>query len=134
MPDHEVGGGRRGGVGLTNSGGALPAGLAGSTDYWLIVLSANTFYFATSKANALAGTRVDITGAGTGTHSMRATMQTLAALVMLGMNRIIVKDGSISGVNVAGERVVFARVDPAAQRQQRCGSPQHLQRCHQRQR
>lgn len=48
----------------------LPAGLSLATDYWVIVISANTFYFASSFANALAGTRVDVTDAGTGTHTL----------------------------------------------------------------
>lgn len=65
-------------VRLANSGGALPTGLAGSTDYWLIVVDANTVKFASSQANALANTPVDITAAGSGTHTMRCTMQTLA--------------------------------------------------------
>lgn len=65
-------------VRLTNAGGALPQGLATGTDYWMIVLSANTFRLATSKANALAGVAVEVQEAGTGTHSMRATMQTVA--------------------------------------------------------
>lgn len=59
-------------------GDALPTGLSGSTDYWLIVVDANTVKFATSYANAVAGTPVDISGAGQGTFSMQCTMQTLA--------------------------------------------------------
>lgn len=57
-------------VQLTNAGGALPAGLNAATNYWLIKNGANTFQFATSKANALAGTKVDITDAGTGVHTV----------------------------------------------------------------
>ena len=57
---------------------ALPAGLATATNYWLIVVDANTVKFASSEANALAGTAVDITGTGTGNHTMQCTMQTLA--------------------------------------------------------
>lgn len=55
---------------LTNSGGALPAGLSLLTNYWVIRTAANTFKFATTYANALAGTAVDLTGAGTGTHTL----------------------------------------------------------------
>jgi len=57
-------------VRLTNSGGALPAGLAASTDYYVIKLTADTFKLATSDALATAGTAVDVTGTGTGTHSI----------------------------------------------------------------
>jgi hypothetical protein len=58
-------------VQLTNSGGALPAGLAVGTDYWIIKIDADTFYLAASQSDAKAGTQVDITGTGTGTHSLR---------------------------------------------------------------
>jgi hypothetical protein len=48
----------------------LPAGLAAATNYYLIRLSDTTFELATSYANALAGTQIDITSAGTGTHTV----------------------------------------------------------------
>lgn len=53
----------------TNSGGGLPAGLAVLTNYWVIVTGVNTFKLATSRANALANTAVDLTTAGTGTQT-----------------------------------------------------------------
>ena len=52
----------------------LPAGLSLSTTYWLIYQSATTFKVASSLANALAGTAIDITDTGTGTHTI--TVQT----------------------------------------------------------
>lgn len=55
-------------VQLVNSGGALPTGLSAATDYWLINAGPNLLAFATSQANALLGTRVNITGAGSGTN------------------------------------------------------------------
>ena len=48
----------------------LPAGLALATDYYVIRLTDGTCSFASSYANAVAGTAVDITDAGTGTHTM----------------------------------------------------------------
>lgn len=48
----------------------LPAGLALATDYYVIKLSDTTFELATSYANAIAGTQVDITSTGTGTHTI----------------------------------------------------------------
>lgn len=59
----------------------LPAGLAASTDYYVIVLQRTgasgsnkgdltKFSLATSLANARAGTAIDITDAGTGTHTV----------------------------------------------------------------
>lgn len=52
----------RTGVKARLSSGTL-SGLAGSTDYWVIVVDANTLAFATSKANAIANTRIAISGA-----------------------------------------------------------------------
>jgi hypothetical protein len=49
----------------------LPTGLAVDTDYYIERLSATTFAFATSIANAQAGTAIDITGTGSGTHTLR---------------------------------------------------------------
>jgi hypothetical protein len=48
----------------------LPAGLSAATTYYVIYLTANTFKLATSDANATAGTAIDITDTGTGTHSI----------------------------------------------------------------
>lgn len=47
----------------------LPGGLATATDYYFIKVSDSTFKLATSYANAIAGTQIDITSAGTGTHT-----------------------------------------------------------------
>lgn len=57
-------------VRFTNSGGALPTGLSLNTDYWLVRQSATTAKVATSYANALAGTTIAFTDAGTGTHTL----------------------------------------------------------------
>lgn len=53
--------------------GTLPAGLALVTDYFAIPVDANTVQFATSLANAEAGTEVDITDEGVGVHTFTAT-------------------------------------------------------------
>jgi len=58
-------------VRFTNSGGALPTGLSTLTDYYLVRVSATTARVATSLANAIAGTVVAFTDAGTGTHTVR---------------------------------------------------------------
>ncbi len=57
---------------LTTTGG-LPTGLSTSTDYFVIVVDANTIKLATSLANAVAGTAVDLTGEGTGVHTFTPT-------------------------------------------------------------
>ena len=48
----------------------LPTGLSLNTDYWLVRVSATTARVATSFANAIAGTVVAFTDAGTGTHTL----------------------------------------------------------------
>lgn len=56
-------------VRLTTSG-TLPAGLATATDYYFIKMSDTTFELASSYTNAVAGTQINITDAGTGTHTV----------------------------------------------------------------
>jgi len=48
----------------------LPAPLALATDYYVIKVTDSTFKVATSYANAIAGTAINITDAGTGTHTI----------------------------------------------------------------
>ncbi len=52
---------------LSNSGGALPAGLAVSTRYYPVNIHPNTFQVSTEPS----GAAIDITGTGTGTHSFK---------------------------------------------------------------
>jgi hypothetical protein len=54
-----------------NSGGALPTGLSAGVDYWTVRVSTTTCRFATSLANAIAGTVISWTDNGTGTHTMQ---------------------------------------------------------------
>lgn len=48
----------------------LPAGLSTATDYYVIKVTDLTCKLATSYANAVAGTAINITDAGTGTHTI----------------------------------------------------------------
>jgi hypothetical protein len=50
---------------LTNSGGALPAGLSAGGDYFLVNVAANTFQLSLTVGGAV----VNATGDGTGTHT-----------------------------------------------------------------
>ena len=61
-------------VQLYNTGGALPAGLAVSTNYWFKRISASTYKLSATKAAALdpQGAVVDVTGTGTGTSTVLA--------------------------------------------------------------
>jgi len=52
----------------------LPAGLSLGTAYYVIVVDASTIKLASSRANAFAGTVVDITGIGVGTHTVTSNV------------------------------------------------------------
>lgn len=65
--------------------GTLPAGLATSTVYYAIVVDSDTLSFATSQANAAAGTAVNITDYGAGTHTI-VVETTIAGAVKLQKN------------------------------------------------
>lgn len=56
-------------VRLTTSS-SLPAGLSTGTTYYSIYVTSTTFKLASSEANALAGTAIDITTTGAGTQTM----------------------------------------------------------------
>lgn len=56
-------------VQLTTSG-TLPGGLATATDYYLIRVNDTRCQFATTYANAIAGTPINITDTGSGTHNI----------------------------------------------------------------
>lgn len=49
--------------------GTLPTGLSPNTNYYAIVINANSFSLATSVANAHAGTAITTTGTQSGTHT-----------------------------------------------------------------
>jgi len=51
----------------------LPAGLSATTDYWIEFVSPTTFYLCSSKSNAMGSSNVNITDAGTGTHTITLT-------------------------------------------------------------
>lgn len=61
-------------VQLTNSGGALPAGLSLATTYYTIRQSASTSLLATSMANAIANLSISASGTGTGTQTITAQL------------------------------------------------------------
>jgi hypothetical protein len=65
---------------VSNSGGALPTGFSASTDYFWISVNSTTGYLATTKANAIAGTKVTISDDGSGTHTIkRRAIETFTA-------------------------------------------------------
>lgn len=54
---------------VTTSGADLPAGLATGTDYYIVKIDANTFYLSSTLSDSSTH-RVDITDAGSGTHTL----------------------------------------------------------------
>lgn len=90
---------------VSNSGGALPTGLAVDTNYWIIATTADGFKLASSKANALAATAVDITAAaGGGTHTLRRCQNDVViAQLVTQINAIADKDMTAAQVTGAGE-------------------------------
>lgn len=55
---------------IPRTNGTIPAGLVANTTYFAIRVSPTVIKLATSAANALAGTAVNITSVGAGTHSL----------------------------------------------------------------
>jgi hypothetical protein len=60
-------------VGQMTTTGSLPAGLSTSTNYYIIVVDANTIAFASSLANANAGTKITLTTQGSGNDTFTPT-------------------------------------------------------------
>lgn len=60
---------------LTTSG-SVPAPLVGGTTYYVIRVSATSVKLATNLANAVAGTVINLTTQGSGTHNLTATYTT----------------------------------------------------------
>jgi len=54
-----------------SSAGTLPSGFSAGTDYFWISISSTTGNLASSKTNAIAGTKVAITSDGSGTHTIK---------------------------------------------------------------
>jgi len=71
-------------VQVSNSGGALPTNLSAATPYYVIYASANTFYLATSLANALNAVNIDLGSDGSGTNTVTPTALASASISMQG--------------------------------------------------
>lgn len=54
--------------------GGLPSGLSASTTYYIIDASSNTIKFATTLANAKAGTAINLASQGTGNHTIQSVV------------------------------------------------------------
>lgn len=88
--------------------GALPAAtpsLAVDTNYWIIAADADHYKLAISKANALAGTAVDLTAAaGGGTHTLRRVQHdVVCAQLVQGLSAVTGANYTATQVTGAGE-------------------------------
>ena len=94
----------QGPVRVSNSGGALPTGLAVDTNYWIIANTTGTFSFASSKANALALTPVALSGDGSGTQTIRiAENDVICAQLQQGLQAVVGQAYTVTQVTGAGE-------------------------------
>ena len=90
----------------------LPAGLS-ATNYYVIRIDANTFYLATSAANAIAGTRVDITDTGTGTHTLTpAALSGASYKVQISPDGTNWFDQSVTNNVTATSQFIHEKIDP----------------------
>lgn len=74
----------------------LPGGLALSTDYWIIRTSANAIKLAARFVDAINLTAIDLTSAGTGTHTLTDTADTLRAGAEVAMTVRGTREASLS--------------------------------------
>ena len=95
--------------------GALPTGISAGTDYFIIPLTDDTFQIATTLANAVAGTAVDFSDAGSGNHTL--TQQTDVATYQIEVSPNLtdwfVYD-AMSAVSVVGNSLASKHFECAA--------------------
>lgn len=94
---------------LTTGGTLLTAtGVAADTNLWAIVVDDDTIQLATSRANALAGTEVDITNAGSGTTTVKLTSNdVLVARIVEALNLVTGKNYTAAVVTGSGDTDTF---------------------------
>lgn len=82
----------------------IPVGLAVDTDYWIIAPTADTFKLASSYANAIALTAVNITSDGVGNQTInRTSNDVLMALLKQALNAVVGKNFTAVQNTGAGE-------------------------------
>jgi hypothetical protein len=93
--------------------GTLPGGLS-ATNYWVIRIDANTIKLASSAANALAGTVVDITSAaGGGTHTLTPAAITGASYkLQYSVDGVTYIDSGVTNNVTATASFLHEKVDP----------------------
>lgn len=91
-------------VGQLTTTSSLPTGLSTSTNYFIIVIDANTIQFASSLSNAQAGTFVALTGQGSGNDTFTPTALATCTVQLQKSNDGInyVNEGSAGSVSATG--------------------------------
>lgn len=94
--------------------GVLPGGLS-ATNYYVIRVDASTIKLATSAANALAGTAVDITSAaGGGTHTLTpAAISTASYKLQYSLDGVTYIDAGVTNNVTTTVQFLHEKVDPA---------------------
>lgn len=104
-------------VRTSNSGGALPAGLAAATDYYVVKVDADHFRLAMTRTNAITGVVVDITSNGTGTQTLlRQAGTTRASDATITRNLALSGNAEIGGSLTVGGAVTSPRLQGGAMR------------------
>ncbi len=91
------------------STGTLPAGITTGVDYFAIIVDANTIKVASSLANALLGTAIDITDQGSdgATNTLTATTLAGATIALEKSNDGLIWSAEGSPVSIAATAVVW---------------------------
>jgi len=101
------------------AGGTVLGGLSDATAYYVIYVTANTFKLASSAANALAGTAIDLTGTGNSSQTFQG--DTATATVTVSANSVasitLTATGSgytsVPAVTIAKSRLTVATANVA---------------------
>lgn len=88
----------------------LPSGLSLATDYFVIKVDADTYKVATSLVNALAGTAVDMTDDGTGTHTFTPTSIAGATVTLQKSNDNSNFDAVAAGTSISADGNVWFEI------------------------
>ncbi len=102
-------------VQLTSTG-TLPGGLSLATTYYIINLTANTLAFATSLANAMAGTKIDLTtqGSSGAVHTITGSGITVSAQLQTSSDNSSWSDEGSSTPITASGNFWLEKINPAA--------------------
>lgn len=87
--------------------GVLPAPLVAGATYCAIPISASAIKLAASVTDALAGTAIDLTSAGTGTHTLQMMSQLFLGLANLGSVEAISEN---SGLEMTGVSMTLSGI------------------------